>query len=133
MFSLTQLDVPGHRRQWMLMDMVTCLPLLYPLRYCVDHLGFRSLSTQSASLQAIKFFYEFWLQKHSVTFCHSFNVSMHNPQIAIEEMTAFFHYLESGRSTPPGVIALPLSVTASRTTNAYKSVAVTDAFEAAYV
>lgn len=50
MFSLTQLDVPGHRRQWMLMDMVTCLPLLYPLRYCVDYLGFRSLSIQAASL-----------------------------------------------------------------------------------
>jgi hypothetical protein len=25
MFSLTQLDVPGHRRQWMLMDMVNLL------------------------------------------------------------------------------------------------------------
>ncbi|HAT2338055.1 hypothetical protein GJV84_12130 [Citrobacter freundii] len=43
------------------MDTETCLPLLYPLRYHIDHLAFRSLSTQSASLQAVKFFYEFWL------------------------------------------------------------------------
>lgn len=106
------------------MDMETCLPLLYPLRYCADHLSFRALSTQSASLQAIKFFYEFWLQKYGVTFCHSFYASMHNPQIAIEEMAAFFHYLESGRSMPSGVIALPSSATANRTTNALRARAV---------
>ncbi|TBL82495.1 hypothetical protein EYY88_20625 [Hafnia alvei] len=33
------------------MDMESCLPLLYPLRYHIDHLAHRSLSTQSASLQ----------------------------------------------------------------------------------
>ncbi|CAI9398467.1 Uncharacterised protein [Lelliottia amnigena] len=41
------------------MDMETSLPLLYPLRYHIDHLAYRSLSTQSASLQSVKFFYEF--------------------------------------------------------------------------
>lgn len=38
------------------MDLETSLPLLYPLRYHIDHLAFRSLSTQSASLQSVKFF-----------------------------------------------------------------------------
>lgn len=37
------------------MDMESCLPLLYPLRYHIDHLAHRSLSTQSASLQSVKF------------------------------------------------------------------------------
>lgn len=49
------------------MDTETCLPLLYPLKYHIDHLAHRSLSTQSASLQAVKFFYEFWQQKCLVT------------------------------------------------------------------
>ena len=61
MYSLNQLVAINLKRQWILMDTETCLPLLYPLRYHIDHLAFRSLSTQSASLQAVKFFYEFWL------------------------------------------------------------------------
>ncbi|MHC0639322.1 hypothetical protein [Klebsiella pneumoniae] len=80
------------------MDTHTCLPLLYPLQYLVDHLALRTAATQSASLQAIKFFYEFWYQKHGVTFCFSFYSSNHNPLIAIDELTAFFHYLENGHS-----------------------------------
>lgn len=83
MYSLYQLVISGSKRQWVLMDTETCLPSLYPLRYHIDHLAFRSLSTQSASLQAIKFFYEFWMQKHGVTFCYSFHSSGHNPYIAI--------------------------------------------------
>ncbi|WP_421009514.1 site-specific integrase [Klebsiella aerogenes] len=79
------------------MDVKICLPALYPLRYLVDHLEHRSLSTQSASLQAIKFFYEFWYMKHRTTFCYSFYCSGHDPAIAIHEMTDFFQYLENGR------------------------------------
>ena len=79
------------------MDVKICLPALYPLRYLVDHLEYRSLSTQSASLQAIKFFYEFWYMKHRATFCYSFYCSGHDPAIAIQEMTDFFQYLENGR------------------------------------
>ncbi len=59
------------------MDTETSLPLLYPLRYHIDHLAFRSLSTQSASLQSVKFFYEFWNQKYGVSFCYSFYSSGH--------------------------------------------------------
>ncbi|HHD2894201.1 TPA: hypothetical protein ACNZ7B_005703, partial [Klebsiella quasipneumoniae subsp. similipneumoniae] len=77
------------------MDVKICLPALYPLRYLVDHLEYRSLSTQSASLQAIKFFYEFWYMKHRATFCYSFYCSGHDPAIAIQEMTDFFQYLEN--------------------------------------
>lgn len=79
------------------MDVKICLPALYPLRYLVDHLEYRSLSTQSASLQAIKFFYEFWFMKHRTTFCYSFYCSGHDPAIAIHEMADFFQYLENGR------------------------------------
>lgn len=100
------------------MDIKTNLPLLYPLRYHVDHLAYRSLSTQSASLQAIKFFYEFWLQKYGTTFCYSFYTSGHNPIVAIEEMAAFYQYLVSGRLIPSNAYALPLEIKTSGFTNA---------------
>lgn len=104
MYSLNQLVIPNCKRQWILMDMETCLPLLYPLRYHIDHLAHRSLSTQSASLQAVKFFYEFWQQKHRVTFCYSLYSSGHNPDIAIAEMPAFSLYLEDGRIIQPNLL-----------------------------
>ena len=53
MYSLTQIVSSNGRRHWILMDVKICLPALYPLRYLVDHQEYRSLSTQSASLQAI--------------------------------------------------------------------------------
>ncbi|CAM6838822.1 site-specific integrase [Citrobacter portucalensis] len=89
------------------MDVKICLPALYPLRYLVDHLEYRSLSTQSASLQAIKFFYEYWYIKHRTTFCYSFYCSGHDPAIAIHEMTDFFQYLENGRLVTFAPRALP--------------------------
>lgn len=95
MFILTQLNINQRQRLWALMDTHTRQPLLYPLLYLIDHLALRSSATQSASLQALKFFYEFWHQKHGVTFCFSFYSSNHNPFIAIDELTAFFHYLEN--------------------------------------
>lgn len=89
-FILTQLNINQRQRLWALMDTHTRQPLLYPLIYLIDHLALRSSATQSASLQALKFFYEFWHQKHGVTFCFSFYSSNHNPLIAIDELTAFF-------------------------------------------
>ncbi len=52
MYSLMQLRV-AHKRQWILMDTITCLPLLIPLRYHIDNLSTRSLSTQSESPRII--------------------------------------------------------------------------------
>lgn len=49
----------------------------------------------TAAFMGIDVFYEFWHQKHGVTFCFSFYSSNHNPFIAIDELTAFFHYLEN--------------------------------------
>lgn len=118
MYSLNQLVATDHKRQWILLDTETCLPLLYPLIYHIDHLAFRSLSTQSASLQAVKFFYEFWLQKHGVTFCYSFHSSGHNPCIAIEEMAAFFHYLENGRVSQSNLLTFTPIPTSHSLTNA---------------
>jgi hypothetical protein len=118
MYSIVQLISTNNKRLWIMMDIKTNLPLLYPLRYHVDHLAYRSLSTQSASLQAIKFFYEFWLQKHGTTFCYSFYTSGHNPIVAIEEMAAFYQYLVSGRLIPSNAYALPLEIKTSGLTNA---------------
>ncbi len=117
MFVLAQFTINQRQRLWVLMDTHTCLPLLYPLQYLVDHLALRSSATQSASLQALKFFYEFWYQKHGVTFCFSFNSSDHNPLIAIEELTAFFHYLENGHSCAPILTIGSIQNTPSRRTN----------------
>ncbi|HEI1901003.1 TPA: site-specific integrase [Escherichia coli] len=101
MFILTQFNINQRQRLWVLMDAHTCQPLLYPLQYLIDQLALRSSATQSASLQALKFFYEFWHQKNGVTFCFSFYSSNHNPLIVIDELTAFFHYLENGHSCVP--------------------------------
>jgi integrase len=98
MFSLLQIKYSNNERKWILMDVETCLPVLYPLFYVIDYLGYRALSTQSASLQSIKFFYEFWLKKFGVTFCYSFYQAKHNPLFAIEELSSFFLYLENDRS-----------------------------------
>ncbi len=100
------------------MDTHTRQPLLYPLIYLIDHLALRSSATQSASLQALKFFYEFWHQKHGVTFCFSFYSSNHNPLIAIDELTAFFHYLENTHLYVPALtIRSTTQTTPQRRTN----------------
>ncbi|MGL9721901.1 MAG: integrase [Symbiopectobacterium sp.] len=97
MFIVTQLNVVP-QRLWVLVDSETSLPLLFPLRFLVDRLSLRSASTQATTLQALKFFYEFWFKKYGVTFCFSFHQSGYNTLIAIEELEAFFHYLECGKS-----------------------------------
>ncbi|WP_262349032.1 hypothetical protein [Enterobacter asburiae] len=106
------------------MDMETCLPLLYPLRYHIDHLAHRSLSTQSASLQAVKFFYEFWQQKYGVTFCYSFYSSGHNPDIAVREMPSFSLYLENGRVIQSSLLPLSTVSASHGSTNAARFQAV---------
>ncbi len=118
MYSLNQLVIYDRKRQWVLMDTETCLPLWYPLRYHIDHLSYRSLSTQSASLLAVKFFYEFWLCKYGVTFCYSFYSSGHNPYIAIEEMATFSHYLENSRIHQSNLLAFKAIPTSNGFTNA---------------
>lgn len=75
------------------MDTETSMPLLHPLRYHIDHLAFRSLPTQSASLQSVKFFYEFWNHKYGVSFCYSFYSFGHNPDIAVSDMPSFWLYI----------------------------------------
>lgn len=101
MYILDQLSVAPNRRIWTLVDATTNLPLLFPLLFLIDRLSLRSESTQSSTLQALKFFYEYWYQKHDVTFCLSFHLSGYNPSIAISEIEAFLHYLESGKLVLP--------------------------------
>ncbi len=106
------------------------LTAVVPTQISHRSFGFRSLSTQSASLQAVKFFYEFWLQKHGVTFCYSFYASGHNPCIAIEEMSAFSHYLENGRVSQSNLWAFTPVSTSHSFTNAarFRAVALFIAF-----
>lgn len=101
MYILDQLSVAPNRRIWTLVDATTNLPLLFPLLFLIDRLSLRSESTQSSTLQALKFFYEYWYQKHDVTFCLSFHLSGYNPSIAISEIEAFLHYLESVKLVLP--------------------------------
>ena len=117
MYSLNQLVISGRKRRWILMDMETSLPLLYPLMYHINHLAYRSLPTQSASLQSMKFFYEFWKQKYGVSFCYSFYSSDHNPDIAIGEMPAFWLYLENGHNVHSNVLNLTSVTKANSSTH----------------
>lgn len=81
-------------------------------------MALRSSATQSASLQALKFFYEFWYQKHGVTFCSSYYSSNHHPLIVIDELTAFFHYLENEHLCVPALtIRSATKLTPQRRTN----------------
>ncbi|MCE7721105.1 site-specific integrase [Escherichia albertii] len=55
MYSLNQLVATDHKRQWMLMDTETCLPLLYPLRSQSNLLAFTSISTSHGITNAARF------------------------------------------------------------------------------
>ena len=48
--------VAPNLRIWTLVDTTTNLPLLFPLFFLIDRLSLRPESTQSSTLQALKFF-----------------------------------------------------------------------------
>lgn len=106
MFAVSTIIKPNGNPEKILFDTQTTLPLLYPLLYAIDRLSIRSTSTQESALQAVKYFYDFWLQKYGVTFCYSFYHSGHNPAIAMDEIDNFFQYLINERFYEPNVIAL---------------------------
>jgi integrase len=104
MYKLIRVELISGSTTWVMIDCHTKLPSLYPVRYLVDHLSKRSASTQLAGLQGIQSFYEFWLYKYGVTFCHAFHSANKNPLIAIEELDNFYAYLvESRRNCVFGV------------------------------
>ena len=104
MFILSSITMSDTTVSRILFDSQTTMPLFYPLRYSIDHLNNKSISTQDASLQAIKYFYDYWFLKYKVTFCYSFYKSNHNPSIAIDELDNFFNYLRNGNSYTPNII-----------------------------
>lgn len=104
MFILSSITMSDSTISRILFDTQTAMPLFYPLRYSIDHLNNKSISTQDASLQAIKYFYHYWFIKYEVTFCYSFYKSNHNPNIAIDELDNFFNYLRNGNSYTPNII-----------------------------
>ena len=121
---LSPIVTPDGSKTKILFDVKTTMPLLYPLRYSIDHLNNRSSSSQDASLQAIKYFYEYWLEKHGKTFCYSFFESDHNPSIAIDELDNFFQYLVDGYSYTPKIIKFNPTPSGSIYTHAERTRAV---------
>lgn len=94
MYSLNQLVAINHKRQW----------TLKPAHRCCTHSDITSIIWLFVhcprSLLCCRPLSSFTnsgcrMQKHGVTFCYSFCTSGCNPCIAIEEMSAFSHYLEN--------------------------------------
>ena len=93
-------------------------PLLYPLIYLIDHLALRSSATQSLFTSSAQVFYEFWHQKHGMTFA-----SVSIPRTTIHWLPllwtpAFFHYLENTHLYVPALtIRSTTQTTPQRRTN----------------
>ncbi|WMS87892.1 site-specific integrase [Pleionea litopenaei] len=68
-------------------------PVMYALLYFSDRLTSKAPSTQYASFQAIKLFYQYWYAKFGVSFCNSFYQADHNPELAVIEFTDFYNGL----------------------------------------
>lgn len=69
----------------LLFDEETSSPCLYPLLFSLAALRNKSLATQQSDMLALKYWYEFWHQKYSTTFCESFLSTKYDPEIYIKE------------------------------------------------
>lgn len=83
----------------LLFDLVASCPCLYPMLCTMKSLRFQSGSTQHADLIALKFWYEFWFQKYSISFCKSFLSLGYEPEIYLSEINNFMFFLENSRKT----------------------------------
>ncbi|PQJ62396.1 tyrosine-type recombinase/integrase [Photobacterium angustum] len=83
---------------WYLCDSETMLPPLLSLRYCESHLHSKALNTQRSELQAVQFFYEFWLDKFGMTLDYFlYKSEFQDIEILINELDSFWDYLVAGR------------------------------------
>ncbi|WP_299011892.1 site-specific integrase [uncultured Shewanella sp.] len=65
-------------------------PVMYALLYFSDRLISKAPTTQYASFQAIKLFYQYWQSKFGESFCKSFYQADHNPELAVIEFGDFY-------------------------------------------
>lgn len=90
----------------LLFDTSTTLPCLYPLLYSTVVLRFQSFATQQSDLLALKFWYEFWYQKYSTSFCETFLSSQYEPEIFLNEIDNFIVFLENNKKLEVNLIRL---------------------------
>lgn len=90
----------------LLFDTSTTLPCLYPLLYSTAVLRFQSFATQQSDLLALKFWYEFWYQKYSTSFCETFLSSQYEPEIFLNEIDNFIVFLENNKKLEVNLIRL---------------------------
>lgn len=73
------------------------VPVMYGLLYFSERLIYKAPSTQYASFQGLKLFYNFWYTKFGKSFCRSFYQSGHNPEDAVREFGCFYEELRRSR------------------------------------
>lgn len=96
---------------WYLCDSKTMLPPLLSLRYCESKLHKNAFNTQRAELQAVQFFYEFWLDKFGETLDYSlYKSGFQNIVILIDELDSFWDYLVAGRQLNLHVLTTNLNI-----------------------
>ncbi|BDM64334.1 hypothetical protein NFHSH190041_17860 [Shewanella sp. NFH-SH190041] len=79
----------------LVIDDVTTLPSMFLTIYTISKLTKRSLGTQTNSLKALRFFYEFYERKHGYTFDGAFIDAKYNIEPFLQEVNQFFDYLLS--------------------------------------
>lgn len=83
---------------WYLCDSETMSPPLLSLRYCEAEIHKKQFSTQRAELQAVQFFYAFWLDKFGETLDYSlYKSNFQDIESLIDELEPFWDYLVAGR------------------------------------
>ncbi|MBE4576503.1 hypothetical protein BOO30_03120 [Vibrio navarrensis] len=93
-YSLAHTKRNGHHLK-LVVDNVTTLPSLFLTIYTITKLTKRSLGTQTNSLKALRFFYEFYERKYGCTFDGAFLDANYYIESFLQEVDHFFDYLLS--------------------------------------
>ncbi|WP_447506088.1 tyrosine-type recombinase/integrase [Acinetobacter pittii] len=96
----------NQNRMVLLFDTSTTSPCLYPLLYSLSTLRYQSFATQQSDMIALQFWYEFWFQKYSTSFCESFLSLGYEPEIYLSEIDNFMFFLENSRKIEIHLIRL---------------------------
>lgn len=111
---------------WYLCDSETMLPPLLSLRYCESQLHKKAFNTQRSELQAVQFFYEFWLDKFGETLDYSlYQSDFQDIEILIDQLDSFWDYLVAGRQLNLHVLTTKLNTNKTKlATHAKRALAV---------
>jgi len=93
-YSITHTKRNGQHLK-LVVDDVTTLPSLFLTIYTISKLTKRALGTQTNSLKALRFFYEFYERKYDCTFDGAFIGAKYNIEPFLQEVDYFFEYLLS--------------------------------------